>query len=38
MSERERIVEELTALNVSSMEPREALSQLQAWQERLKEG
>jgi DNA mismatch repair protein MutS len=37
MGERERIVEELSALNVSLMAPHEALNQLRNWQERLKE-
>ncbi|OPY10662.1 MAG: DNA mismatch repair protein MutS [Syntrophus sp. PtaB.Bin001] len=37
MSERERIVEELSALNVSLVSPQEALNQLLVWQERLKE-
>ena len=37
MSERERIVEELSVLNLPSLAPEEALHQLQHWQKRLKE-
>jgi len=38
MSERERIVEELSAVNLSSLTPQEAFIRLQMWQERLKGG
>jgi len=37
MSEKERIAEELSALNLSSLAPRDALDLLQSWQKRLKE-
>jgi DNA mismatch repair protein MutS len=38
MSERERVIEELTALNISRVEPHDALNMMLNWQERLKEG
>ncbi len=37
MSEKERIAEELSALNLSSLASRDALDLLQSWQKRLKE-
>ncbi len=38
MSERERVIEELAALNISRVEPHDALNMMLNWQERLKEG